>query len=95
VIISDKERQELRRQAVDQATAEISGLGFKVPEGKGCIYAEESRRFVKQVLNGGEWQQKVLEHGFYPAFKTQPGRYRERNNASAIKDMDVVRTEVA
>ncbi len=94
-MISDKERQELRRQAVDQATAEINGLGFKVPEGKGCIHVEESRRFVKQVLKGGEWQQKVLEHGFYPAFKTQPGRYRERNNASAIKDMEVVRTKVA
>jgi hypothetical protein len=47
------------------------------------------------VLNGGEWQQKVLEHGFYTAFKLQPSRYRERNNASEIKDLDVVRAKVA
>ncbi len=85
-----KERQELRRQAVDQATAEIKGMGFAVPAEKGCIHSDESRRFVRQVLKGGEWQEKVLEQGFYPAFKSHPGQYRERNNASAVKEMETV-----
>jgi hypothetical protein len=84
------ERQELKRQAVDQATAKIKGIGFSVPAGKGCIHSDESIRFVRQVFHGGEWQERVLEHGFYLAFKSYPGRYRDGNNASAVKDMEVV-----
>jgi hypothetical protein len=68
----------------------IKSMGFAVPAGKSCIHSDESKRFVRQVLNGGEWQERVLEQGFYPAFKRQPGRYREGNNASAVKDMEAV-----
>ncbi len=65
-------------------------MGFAVPAGKGCTHSDKSKRFVRQELNGGEWQERVLEQGFYPAFKSQPGRYKEGNNASAVKDMEAV-----
>jgi hypothetical protein len=56
----------------------------KVPEGKGCIPSEESRRFVKQVLNGGEWQWKLLEadstwHSSYSQAGTGCGTMRQRS----------------
>jgi hypothetical protein len=50
---------------------------------------------MKQILQGGEWVQWVMRQGLYPAFRQEPGRYRERNNKSALQNLSVVRSKVA
>ncbi len=46
--------------------------GVKVP-----IHSEESLRVLKQILNGGGWVWQIMKNELYPAFKQEPGRYRE------------------
>jgi hypothetical protein len=59
------------------------------------IHLGESQRFMKQILQGGEWVQRVMRQGLYPAFQQEPGRYREKNNKSALQNLSVVRSKVA
>jgi hypothetical protein len=75
----------LRKQTIAKARAEIYGLGFKAAKKgmKVLAHSTESQQFVKQV--GGEWVQKVMQQRLYPAFKKEPGRYKERNNKSALQ----------
>jgi hypothetical protein len=71
-------------------------MGFKAARKgeKVSIHSGESLRFMRQVLQGGDWVQKVMQHGLYPAFKQEPKHYREQNNKSAMQNLQVVREKV-
>jgi hypothetical protein len=58
------------------------------------IHSEERLRILKQLLNGGEWVQQIMKNGLYPAFKQEPGRYRELNNRSARQSLKVEREKM-
>jgi hypothetical protein len=83
--------------AIEKARADIRGEGFsKATQGvRVSIHLGESQRFMRQVLQGGEWVQRVMRQGLYPAFQQEPGRYREKNNRSALQNLSVVRSKVA
>ncbi len=83
--------------AIEKARADIRGEGFsKATQGvRVSIHSGESQRFMRQVLQGGEWVQRVMKQGLYPAFQQEPGRYREKNNRSALQNLSVVRSKVA
>jgi hypothetical protein len=90
------EYTKLRKLAIEKARADIRGEGFiKATQGvRVSIHSGESQRFMRQVLQGGEWVQRVMRQGLYPAFQQEPGRYREKNR-SALQNLSVVRNKVA
>jgi hypothetical protein len=49
---------------------------------------------MQSILQGGRWVLKIMQQGLYPAFIMEPGRYREGNNQSALRQMEVVRSKV-
>ena len=49
---------------------------------------------MKDEVKAGNWQLSLMEEGFKPDFREQPEKYSERNNMSAVKNMDVVRKKV-
>jgi hypothetical protein len=61
----------------------------------GSIHKNEFRNYWKNELNASDWVMKTLEEGYEIPFKQWPGRYEEKNNASALKDMRIVRNLVA
>jgi hypothetical protein len=63
-----------QKQAIAKAREDIHKMGFKAAKKgiKVSIHSAESQQFMKQVLRGGEWAQKVLQQGLYPAFKQEP-----------------------
>jgi hypothetical protein len=68
--------------------------GFEIPKGKLSIHSAESIKFTEQVLKAGSWQMKVLKEGYKPQFSAQPPRYREKNNRSAERELEIVREKV-
>jgi hypothetical protein len=68
--------------------------GYEIPKGKLSIHSAESIKFTEQVLKAGSWQMKVLKEGYKPQFSAQPPRYREKNNRSAERELDIVREKV-
>ena len=58
------------------------------------IHSSDSRRFLDAVVQPDDWYKQVAEHGYRPALTAEPGPYRERNNASARRDMLLVRNKV-
>ncbi len=45
-------------------------------------------------MGAGPWHQQVLQEGFYPDFSAVRASYREENNMSIRRNMDVVREKV-
>ncbi len=63
-------------------------------DGEKSIHDPESIRFMKEVIGAGKWHENVLCHGLRLDFKKEPSQYREKNNVSAIKQMDVLKEKV-
>ena len=59
------------------------------------ILESESIRFSQEVLKAGSWQTNVLKNGLSLDFVSRPGMYREKNNKSAVKNMDTLKEKVA
>jgi hypothetical protein len=66
-----------------------------VKDGEKSIHDAESIRFMKDIIGAGKWQENVLRHGLSLNFKKEPGKYREKNNMSAVKQMEVLKDKVA
>jgi len=66
-----------------------------VQEGEKSIHSAESIRFMREVIKAGKWQMDVLENGLSLDLKEIPNKYAEKNNVSAVKNMDVLREKVA
>ncbi len=64
-------------------------------DGEKSIHDAESIRFMKDIIGAGKWQENVLRHGLSLNFKKEPGKYREKNNMSAVKQMEVLKDKVA
>ncbi len=50
---------------------------------------------MKEIIGAGKWQENVLRNGLSLNFKKEPRKYREKNNLSAVKQMDVLKDKVA
>jgi hypothetical protein len=46
-------------------------------------------------LKVSQWHENVLRNGLSLDFKEEPVRYREKNNVSAIRNMQVLKDKVA
>ncbi len=57
----------------------------------GSIHEGQFRSFWKDVLMASPWVMKFLDEGYRIPFETIPGKYEEENNASALKNMKIVR----
>ncbi len=64
-------------------------------EGEKSIHDAESVRFAKEILKVGQWHENVLSNGLSLDFKEEPVQYREKNNVSALKNMQVLKDKVA
>ena len=69
--------------------------GYVKQEGEKSIHSRDSIRFSTEVVGIGDWQRKVLEQGLKLEFEKEPGKYRERNNQSAVQNMAVLKDKVA
>lgn len=74
---------------------EYEAAGFIVKEGEKSIHDKESIRFMREVIGAGKWQLRVLEQGLSLDLKRIPQQYAEKNNVSAVKNMEVLREKVA
>ena len=74
---------------------EFEKAGFKVQEGEKSIHSAESICFMREAIKAGKWQMDVLENGLSLDLKEIPNKYAEKNNVSAVKNMDVLREKVA
>jgi hypothetical protein len=50
---------------------------------------------MKEIIGEEKWQESVLKNGLRLNFKEEPRKYREKNNMSAVKQMDVLKDKVA
>ena len=50
---------------------------------------------MREVVKARSWQLNIMENGFIPDFISLPPKYDEKNNKSAVKNMEVVREKVA
>jgi hypothetical protein len=73
----------------------FKAAGFSVKEGEKSIHDAESVRFAKEILKVGQWHENVLSNGLSLDFKEEPVQYREKNNVSALKNMQVLKDKVA
>jgi hypothetical protein len=69
--------------------------GFTIPEGKLSIQSTSSLQFAEQGLHMPRWQTSVMQTGYSPEFKAEPGPYYERNNRSAVIHSDAVTEKLA
>jgi hypothetical protein len=70
--------------------ADWNARGLPEPVGQLSIHSADSVRFATEVLDVSIWHLQLLTIGFAPNFATEPGRYREPNNRSALVHRDVV-----
>ena len=49
---------------------------------------------MEQQLKGSPWHQRLLEQGFMPDFAALPTEYSEKNNRSALQNINFVREKV-
>ena len=50
---------------------------------------------MEEQIGAGSWQTKLLREGHKPEWIQEPGRYREKNNKSAVNNIEFVRKKVA
>jgi hypothetical protein len=82
-------------EKLEELLQDFKKQGFCLEEGtKLSIHAEESRRFMREVIGASQWQESILEEGLRVEFTSEPGKYSERNNKSALSRMEVVREKV-
>ena len=62
---------------------------------KTTIHSKSSQEFMREVVKAGSWQLNIMENGFMPDFISLPPKYDEKNNKSAVKNMEVVKKKVA
>jgi hypothetical protein len=87
-------RTETNEAGIERIEKELQEKGHKLGAGKRNIHDKSSRRFMAEEMGAGPWHQQVLQEGFYPDFSAVPASYREENNMSAKRNMDVVREKV-
>ena len=73
----------------------FGALGFRVKDGEKSIHEAESMRFSKTVLKAGKWHMNVLQKGLGLDLTSVPGKYSEKNNMSAVRNMPVLQEKVA
>ena len=83
-VVSEQQYSKLLKEQL----ARFERLGFKVNDKEKSIHESESVRFSQEVLKAGSWQTNVLKNGLSLDFVSRPGMYREKNNKSAVKNID-------
>jgi hypothetical protein len=73
---------------------EFEAAGFVVKDGQKSIPEENSIRFMREVIGMSKWHEEVLTNGLSLDLKDISRRYREKNNVSAIKNMEVLKEKV-
>jgi hypothetical protein len=73
----------------------FKAAGFSVKDGEKSIHDAESIRFAKEILKVGQWHENVLRNSLSLDFKEEPVQYSEKNNVSALKNMQVLKDKVA
>jgi hypothetical protein len=73
---------------------EFEAAGFVVKDGEKSIHEENSIRFMREVIGMSKWHEEVLTNGLSLDLKDIPRRYREKNNVSALKNMEVLKEKV-
>ncbi len=63
-------------------------------DGQKSIHGENSIRFMREVIGMSKWHEEVLTNGLSLDLKDIPRRYNEKNNVSAIKNMEVLKKKV-
>ncbi len=71
-----------------------STAGFEVSGEKKSIHGPESIHFMDKVVGAASWQLGVMRNGFTPEFQSDPPRYKEKNNRSAINNESVVQDKI-
>ena len=64
-------------------------------EGQKSIHDADSIRFMAEVIGAGQWQLGVMKNGLSLDLTKVPRKYREKNNASADRNMTVLKDKVA
>jgi hypothetical protein len=73
---------------------EFEAAGFVVKDGQKSIHEESSIRFMREVIGMSKWHEEVLSNGLSLDLKDILRRYREKNNVSALKNMEVLKEKV-
>jgi hypothetical protein len=60
----------------------------------GSIHKEEYFDFWREDLAASSWVLDTLKNGYAIPFESEPGDYEEKNNASALGNMRIVREQV-
>jgi DNA-binding HxlR family transcriptional regulator len=73
---------------------EFEAAGFIVKDGQKSIHDENSIRFMREVIGMSKWHEEVLTNGLSLDLVDIPRKYREKNNVSALKNMEVLKEKV-
>jgi hypothetical protein len=79
---------------LDEKLKEFEAAGFVVKDGQKSIHKENRIRFMREVIGMSKWHEDVLTNGLSLDLKDIPRRYREKNNVSALKNMEVLKEKV-
>ncbi len=69
--------------------------GPGAPELDRDIHSEQARAFMRDIIQANSWVGRILDEGYVPNFTSEPGRYMEANNKSALENIDFLRDKVA
>ena len=79
------------QNTVTEEVVKAADAGFR----PGSIHDNGVFSFWKDTIGASDWVLRTLQDGYEIPFLKEPGQYEEKNNASAINDMPLVRKMVA
>ncbi len=51
-------------------------------------------QFLDKVVGAASWQLGVMRNGLTPEFQSEPSKYKEKNNLSALNNESVVQDKI-
>jgi len=92
--MEEEERAEVSGVAEKWSDEPVSKILFDREFRPGSIHQQEFRDFWVKELKASRWVLDALDQGYTIPFTEEPGQYEEKNNASALRNMQIVREQV-
>ena len=90
--LTDEERAHM--ESLEQLLHKFAQEGYTFAEEDNDIHADQSIKFGLTYLEYDKWTMEVLTKGLKIDLKRKAVRYEERNNRSAVQNMEVLQQKV-